>query len=251
MRYKEPVRKQTFEFKLVPVNELIPGKFQRDLSTGLKNKLRSSVSHGFVIPVICVETPDGLEVIDGQHRLAALDNPDAKVPVIIVPKEFRERPLHLNIEKGDNIKDKCTKIYNLYIYYFQENPELEERELLPAARFEPSLFTLAFAYQEKGLKSPSLVETVIKKFDHVIDGSLMYAIDLRRFRADKVVELENLVNDIAKEYGFNDFNLKKAVISKSSMALWGRQRNLGLEFEEGMDALMEKIELSDWSGFGD
>jgi len=253
MKYKEPVRGNVFEFKLVPINDFVGGQFQRNLSTGLVNKLVMSIDRGFVIPVVAVAKDNGeYEIIDGQHRIENLRkrSDDCMVPTIVVPEEFKFRPLLLNIEKGDNIKDKCDKIYNLYIWHAQNKPEIEEKELLPAAGFEPSLFTLAFSYNEFTLASPSLVETVTKKFDSVIDDTVESAIIERRNRARKVSDLANLVDEIALENGFKDFNLKRAMISKSSMVLWGRARLLDIDFYDGINSLMDQIEQTDWSGYG-
>ncbi len=251
MKYKEPVKKEELEFKLVKLSDLKIHEYQRDLSSGLVSKLANSLWNGFIMPLIVNKD---MEILDGQHRYIALkekilndENPE--VPVIVVPGTWEEIPLYLNIEKGDNVKDKCTKLYKLYMDKFMDDPSLKESELNPACQWQPYLWTLAFAYVEGNLPSPSLVETTIKKFDGGLDLCLDESIDIRRSRAEKVCRLADLVNEIASENGFRDFNLKKAVLTKSTSALWGRSRTLGLEFDQAIQELEDQISMTDWSGF--
>ncbi len=253
--YEEPVLGETFVFALIPREELYISPYQRDLSSTFVNKLLNSVGKGFIMPVIAVESPSGLEVIDGQHRLAALEKTLAHehdfIPTIILPSAFRDYPLFYNIEKGDNIKDKATKLWMLYKDKTAEQPELTERQLAACANYEPYLFTIAFAFCEAGLKSPSLVETVVKKLDNkeiveILETgvheplALEESMEERRLHAARAVDLEAKINEIAETYGFTDFNLKKSIISTSTQTLWGRKRKLDVSFDEGMDASWNK-----------
>jgi hypothetical protein len=252
MKFKEPVKGVEIECKVVRLSELRLHRYQRDLSSGLVGKLVNSIGYGFVNPLIVNSKG---EVLDGQHRIEALkkltSSEDPKVPVFVVPDSWELLPLRLNVEKTDNVKDKCTKLHKLYLDQFIENPEMSEVELNAASGYMPCLFTLAFSYCESGLKSPSLVETCIKKFDGIIEQPLMETITIRRLRGERVQELADLVDEIAMENGFRDFNLKKAVISKSTMQLWGRARSAGMDFDDAMSELVETIEMTDWSRFGD
>lgn len=256
LKFAEPMGGKTLEFALIPVSRLLPGEYQRDLSTGLVNKLLKSTSVGFAIPLVVTPAGDGrYEVLDGQHRLATLqkikEGVDVSIPCVITPPSmFKEHPLLLNLEKGDNIKDKCTKVHAVYMKALTLFPEKEESDLLPATSFQPHLFTLAFSYAEKGLASPSLVETVVKKFDSTLSGALSVVVSERRERAQKVSDLEGLVDSIARQNNIRDFNLKKAIISKSSMSLWGRSRSTGDDFDTSMQMLMSAIEETDWSAYG-
>lgn len=245
MRYQDPVSGEFLEMRLVKASDLTNGQFQRPLSKTLVNKLHVSVGTGFLVPVICVHVNGQLEVIDGQHRLQALIDargPDVAVPVIVVPEKWRYNPLLLNIEKGDNIKDKCHKVHALYMHYLETSPEAIERDLIAPA-IEPHLPTLAIAHVEQTLSSPSLVETLVKKLDSYLDMPMTQAIEERRRRAEKVCEVERLV----LELDIRDFNLRKAVISQTTMKLWGRKRMITTPFDEGMDAVIDTIIATDWS----
>lgn len=251
MKYKDPINGNQYEFKLINVADLRPGRYQRDISSGLVSKLWLSVAKGFVCPIIVNKD---YEILDGQHRLEALIKvvgEEAKVPCIVVTGDWDLLPLTFNIEKSDNIKDKCVKLHRLYLDLVDNEPHTNENDINRSCGNQPYLWTLAFAYVEEGLESPSLVENAVKKFDGRVDLDLINAVGERRRRAHKVKELSDLVNEIASEYGFRDFNLKRAVLSKSTMALWGRSRTLDVDFDEAIEQLIEQIELSDWSGYGD
>jgi len=209
------------------------------------------MEHGFFVPVVAVEGDDGrLVVVDGQHRLAAFRKvASGKVPVVVVPKEYALKPLLFNVEKSDNVKDMCEKAYLIYVDLVRVEPEGSERETIgPSVGYAGWLCNLAFAYKESGLKSPSLVESVVKKLDPLMmDDPLEAAVEVRRMRGGRLKELEELVLGICSEYGVSDFNLRKSIVSQASQELWGRRRSVGVGFEEGMVMLMDKIEEMDWS----
>ena len=254
MHYKEPVHGLDIEFTILPREVLIMSPFQRPLSNGLKNKLVSSISHGFIIPLVVIDSGNGLyEIIDGQHRLEGLDvmNETGKVPCIIVPIAFKFYPMMLNIEKADAIKDKCVKIAALYSWYVEHKPESPESDMIGAVSFQPSLFSLAMGYTTDVIPAPSLVETLANKVDNTLDMTVAEGLPERRRRGDRLGEICSEVNRIAEEVGFRDFNLKKAVVSKTTGLLWGRKRNVDVDFDEGVDAVLGQMRESDWWGFGE
>ena len=255
MKFKEPKQGVTLEFKLVPRHLLKVGEFQRDISPTLVNRLVGSVHYAFFIPLLVVEDGEGkYEVVDGQHRLASLDKTMAhefSVPCIIAPSWLKDLPIIMNIEKVDNVKDKATKLYKLYMKKVEVAPEMEERELERAAQFQPYLFTIAFSFMESDLKSPSLVETVVKLLDkNTFQIPLSEAVEERRARGKKVKELEDVVQNVASAVGVSDFNLKRAIVSRSKERLWGRKRNINEDFWEGMETLIATIMTTDWSWLG-
>ena len=260
MDYKEPIKGHIFKFEMIRRGDLVGFPYQRPFSSALSKKLINSVSAGFITPVIAVEGPNGYEVIDGQHRLATVDQvqygEDVLIPTIIVPEEFRNYPLFLNIEKSDNIKDKCQKLHRLYVDKAQTDET--ESDIMPAANYESYLFTMAFAHIESGLQSPSLVEPPIKKIDKSYltrqkENGLFEpmpvseAIEIRRARGVMARQLEDAVQAVADENSISDFNLKRAIVSKSSQALWGMRRKIDDPFEDAISSLIDQINEMDWS----
>jgi len=248
MKFKEPVKGLDLEIKLVALNDLYLSKYQRQPSPALTNRLVSSLDVGFIDPLLI--TPS-LEVIDGQHRIEALKkilSGDALIPCVVVPETLRHRPLAWNIEKVDNIKDISQKLYYLYMDV-SEWPESTEKNIGAASLYTPSYITLAFSFMENNLGSPSLVQGAVKKLDKefFIQTPLTEAVDIRRSMAMKARNLEDCVYETAEEWRINDFNLKKALITKSSQAIWGRKTKLEETFDEGMEKLIEEIRDGNWS----
>lgn len=248
-----PITKKTLIFTTLPYIKLMPGRYQRELSTTFSGKMSKSMVNGFLVPILVTPVDDEhYEVIDGQHRLYTMGNlgcqPDTLIPCVVLPPEYRDLPLIYNIEKDDNIKDICTKLYHLYIDHVENNPDETEMDLQSSALGQPYYITLAVAHREKGLESPSMVESVVKKLDRdFLPVELSEALDVRRVMADQVKALDLLVAETAGRYHITDYNLKKSIISKTSMDLWGRTRNLSETFDEGMDKIMAAIKSTDWS----
>lgn len=247
MKYQDPKTGKTLEFKLINRSELITGDFQRPLSTGLTNKLVDSISLGFISPVIV--TPN-LEVIDGQHRLAAMDKhlPDYEVPCVVVPMEFKHFPLALNVEKADAIKDKCEKLHKFYMWHVENTPDEGEMDYTRAVNYMSHLFPMAFAFKEFGLSSPSLVETCVKLLSGTfLETPFVESVEERRRQGEVIADLERSVAELAMENNIRDFNLKKAMVTSSKSSLWGRARGVNVDFYEGMAMLKMKIMETDWS----
>ncbi len=253
MNFLDPIQNTECRFEMLHRSKIVLSPYQRDLSTGLVNKLLVSVEKGFVVPLLVVENGELFEIIDGQHRIGAADKLrglDYYVPSIIVPYHFKNRPLYFNIEKSDNIRDQATKIYNLYQHYLEEEPDKIERELNSACNYMSYLVSISFAYREFDISSPSLIEAPCKKLDPTgfLDDPLSSAVITRRNRGRLIRDLENAVTTAAQEYNIKDFQLKNAIVSQASQRLWGpRVRHVDATFEDGIQELITEIEGADWS----
>jgi hypothetical protein len=267
MHFNEPVNQIGCQFDLVPRSRIKNSPYQRDLSGTLVNHLTGSLVEGFIIPVVLVDCPSATfdedhepilmyEMVDGQHRLGAADKNvqgDYLVPSIIVPRHFIERFLLFNIEKSDNIRDQATKVYNFYIAKHNHNSSLPENAFATAFGYMSYLISIAFAYRELNLQSPSLIESPCKKLDNksFLTEPLFASIEIRRQRATIIKLLEDTVQAICDNHHISDFNLKKAIISKASQELWGRKRNIMETFDGGMTSLIQEINSMDWSWMAD
>lgn len=263
LQFTDYTTQEQFTFALVPVKKLvIQDIYQRTLSNTFTNKLLNSLDFGFVVPLLVVPVENGnYAVIDGQHRLAAfrkLHNvqADTALPAIILPRQYKNIPLMFNIEHGDSLKDKLEKVWSLYLDHVQQASS--EKDLSRAVNFEFYLISLGFAYAEKGLKTPSLVESAVKKLDNeylgerLEDGtwaalSMQEALSERRRHAARIVELENAILSIADKYHVTDYNAKKSILSTSINNLWGRKRKLDVSFDDGMDSIFSMLENTDWA----
>lgn len=256
MEFKEPAHGLTCRFEMIHRSLLVNSPFQRAQATTLVNKLSASIYNGFIVPLIVVEEAGVYLYIDGQHRLAALDKivstNDFYVPCIVVPKHFKERPLIYNIEKSDNIRDISTKVYNLYMFFAESDPEMKEIDLAAPVNFMSYAISIAFAYVELGLKSPSLVEDLCSQVDKkkFFQDPLKDAIVFRRNYAVLIQRLENVVNETVETYGIKDFHLKEAIISKTKQKIWGSRAKIEMPFEQAIEQVIDGIQESDWSWMG-
>ncbi len=254
MTFVEPIRGVECTFEMIIRTSLVPSPYQRDLGTALVNKLLTSVDIGFIVPILVVQNNGVYEVIDGQHRLAAADKLKGRepyfVPCIILPERFKDRPLFFNIEKSDNIRDQATKVYNLYNHFLETAPDTIETTLAGSCGYMSYLISVAFAYREFEISSPSLVEPPCKKLDakSFLGEPLSTAVHIRRNRGMLLRDLESAVNRVCEENSIKDFQLKNAIISQSSQRIWGsRVRHVDSSFEDGIQELITAIEDGNWS----
>lgn len=254
VKYIDPIQGKEMAFAVVKRSQLVPSPYQRPISTGHVSKLSISMIGGFTIPVIVVEIQsDVFAYVDGQHRIAAADKSskeeDYEVPVIIVPAEFINLPLTFNIEKGDNIRDICEKVYAFYTDAVTEFPESTEQDFASTFSYETYAIPLAFAYKENNINSPSLVQPPVKKLEGKNWCKLPFpeSIEYRRSQGEIVSELEDTVLITAESYDISDFQLKRAMISQASRELWGGKRKVDADFSDGIRSLIDTIKTKDWS----
>ena len=252
MKFKEPISGEELEFLLLPLKQLKVSPFQREISKALVKNLSMSLTRGFIgVLTVYKDEQNGYVVLDGQHRLESVRSmlsPDAEIPCIVVPKKFLFQPLLYNVEKADSTKDLCQKLFREYEWFVENKPNEEEKDVFSIVTMgRPHLLSLAYGYGICGLKSPSLVDSVAKKLDSFLSAPIFEAREERVKRGNLLRELEEKVEEICGEYEVNDYNLRKAVVSRTSTKLWGRVRSLDVSFEEGMSMLMEALSEGDFS----
>lgn len=251
MKFKEPVNGEEFEFKLIPLKNLKVGGFQRPPSSKLTKDLEKSMVNSFIGVLIVVETePNVFDVIDGQHRLIGLRSflsDEDLIPCIIVSKKFKFQPLLYNVEKPDNTKDLCEKIWKEYEYFVEVYPDVSESEIFEKVTLNrPYLLSLAYAYKSCGLKSPSLVEVLSKKLDNFLNSPLKESREERILRGTEFREIERIIEEIVEPYGIRDFMVKKSLLAKTSMKIWGRKRIIEESFYEGIELIKTEFRENDW-----
>jgi ParB family chromosome partitioning protein len=172
---------------------------------------------------------------------------------IEIPVEFLDYVLIYNIEMADKIKDTCVKAHAFYLEKVSLWGEKLERELSPYLLGNPYYISLAFAHVENELASPSLVETAVKKFDTWVELPLFEALEERRRRGQMIASLAAAVNDAAINAGIEGsgaHELKKSIISKTNVALWGKKRSIEENFNDAILMMIEHINSTDWSFLG-
>ena len=251
MKYQEPVTGAELEFKLIPISKLRNAEFQRGVSKALVKSLSKSLTRGFTGILTVIENEEGLyNVLDGQHRLEGLKTileESKEIPCIVVPRQYNFQPLIFNVEKGDNVKDLCQKLFKEYEWFVANKPNEKEGDVFNVVTLgRPYLLSLSYSYGLCNLQSPSLVENVAKKFDNFLDEEILKGRDIRVKRGQLLADVESKVIEICDEYNVKDFNLRKAIVSKTSTKLWGRKRSIDESFEDGISMLLNALEEGDF-----
>jgi len=250
--WQEPIHGEKLILWSIPYMELEISPYQRKESTNLRNKLAASINIGFFSPLLVVRKEEKWLIIDGQHRKHAFMRAKGNFPMqcIEIPEKFMYYPLIFNIEKSDQIKDICVKVHAMYLDFVDNSGDKTERDLTEFLMDNPYYISLSFAHVEFELSSPSLVETSVKKFDDWAEGSLAETIYERRKRGELIANLAQTVEEVAERDGICGqaaFQLKKAIISKTNVGLWGRKRSIDETFDEAIAMMVDFILTKDWS----
>ncbi len=202
LEFQDPYHRQELKLKIVPIENLTVISHQRKPSPYHVKHLMNSIERiGFLVPLIVIEEGENqYTIIDGQHRyLAAKDLGIRELPVIVVPSKLKDLMMNFNIEKELNIREKGQVALAIYRQYLEKDPELIESDPVLMDSIEQAYYvTLGIGYEKQEKLSGSTFESILKKCDFFLDEKLKEAYLIREQRADKVIEANNLVKEIAQ-----------------------------------------------------
>jgi ParB family chromosome partitioning protein len=216
--YKEPLGGKPLLLVSVPIDKVTPTAFQRDVSDAHVRKLVRAMdkTRRFLDPVIMVRKDDSYQTPNGNHRLTALRELNAKAIVgLLVPEvEVAYQILALNIEKAHNLRERAIEVLRIV----RDVAELDKGEQdFELELEEPALVTLGFAYEQRGRLAGGAYNPVLKKVDGWLPGPFAKSIPERERRAEKVLALDDAVNDAVaklKEQGLTSPYLKSFVVAR-------------------------------------
>ena len=218
--YRDPVGGHWQVLAALPIDRVDPTPYQRDLSQPHVARLADAIDRldRFLDPIVAVRTDDGCyHTPNGHHRLAALRSLGARAVVaLVVPDpEVAHRILLLNTEKAHNLREKSLEVARLA----QGLAELDDRpERDYAMEFEePAFLTLGFCYQENGRFAGGSYHPVLKRVEQFSPAKLSRALETRRDRAARVLELDAAVSEAMKrlkERGFESPYLRPFVVAR-------------------------------------
>jgi len=226
----------------LPIDLVEPTPYQRDLSDAHVAKLCSALDRlgRYLDPMIVVRNDEGRYwTPNGNHRLAALRTLGARAAVaIVVPEpEVARRILLLNTEKAHNLRERALEVARLAenLALLDDRPEREfETEFE-----EPALITLGLCYMENGRFAGGAYHPVLKRIDKFLSSALPKALEIRRERAAKVMELEAAVAEAVrglKERGFDSPYLRAFVVARINPLRF--KRGAKAEFDETIDRMI-------------
>jgi ParB family chromosome partitioning protein len=220
--YREPLSGGLVVFAALPIDQISPTPFQRELSKTHAQRLSEVIPKvgRFLDPVVAVATKDGFMTPNGMHRLSAMNTLGAKaITALVVPEpEIAYRILALNTEKAHNLRDKALEVIRM-AHAMADAPDTAERhESELVLEFEqPALLTLGLCYEQNGRFSGGAYMPVVSRCEEFFDEPVSETLPRRQERADKLLELDRLVNEAVKklkESGFTSGYLKPVVVAR-------------------------------------
>src|SRR6185295_3893115 len=240
--YRDPLGGNWQLFAGLPIDLVEPTPYQRDLSDAHVAKLCSAIDRlgRYLDPMIVVRADTGRYwTPNGNHRLAAMRTLGARSAVaIVVPEaEVAHRILLLNTEKAHNLRERALEVARLA----QSLAELDDRpERQFEAEFEEAaLVTLGLCYMENGRFAGGAYHPVLRRIDKFLGAALPKALEIRRERAARVLELEEAVGAAVKalkDRGFESPYLRALVVARINPLRF--QRGAKAEFDETIDKML-------------
>ena len=240
--FREPLGGHWQVLAVLPVAKVEPTPYQRDLSDTHVARLADAIDRlgRYLDPIIAVPAAaGGYWTPNGHHRLAALRRLGAKaVTALVVPEpEVARRILALNTEKAHNLRERALEVSRLAeaLLDLDDRPEQEF-----ALEFEePALLTLGLCYRANGRFAGGVYHPVLKRVEAFLGQKLSKAMAVRRVRADKLVALDEAVNDAVKALkarGFESPYLKTFVVARINPLRF--QRGAKAEFEPTIERML-------------
>jgi ParB family chromosome partitioning protein len=218
-KYREPLGGHALLLVALPIEQVSPTPFQRDVSDAHVRKLTRAMdkTKRFLDPLIAVAADGKYWTPNGNHRLTALKELGAQsIVALLVPEpEVAYQILALNIEKAHSLRERAQEVVRMYRELAGVAPQKEGEYELEFE--EPALVTLGFAYEERGRLAGGAYHPVLKKVDGWLSSKLDAALEERERRAKVVLELDDAVNEAVqklKDKGLTSPYLKSFVVSR-------------------------------------
>ncbi|HET7363296.1 MAG TPA: ParB N-terminal domain-containing protein [Burkholderiales bacterium] len=221
--YNDPLGKQPLIVAVLPIDAVEPTPFQRDLSQAHHKRLADVLDRTgmFLDPIIAVTAPEkGFWTPNGRHRLEAMRRLGARaITALVVPKrEVAWQILALNTEKAHNLRDKSLEVIRIYRNLMDEGGQKSEKEVSYYLE-EASFVTMGLCYEKNPRFSGAVYNSFVRRLTELSDAPLAKALREHEKTAEKLLELDERVNEVVKKLkarGFVSPYLKSFVIARSN-----------------------------------
>ena len=219
--FADPLGKNPLVFAVLPIDEVEPTPFQRDLSQAHHRKLAGVLEKTgmFLDPVICVTAPKkGFWTPNGRHRLEAMRRLGAKsVTALVVPKrEVAWQILALNTEKAHNLREKALEVIRIYRGLIEEDSSRKESAFSFYLE-EASLVTMGICYERNPKFAGGAYNPTVRRLTEFSEESLAKSIKQHEKTADLLMDLDEKVGAAVaklKARGFVSPYLRTFVVSR-------------------------------------
>lgn len=241
-KYRDPLGGNWQILAALPLDKVEPTPFQRNLSETHVARVARAIDKldRYLDPIIAVPSGTGpYWSPNGYHRLGAMRELGAKsIIALVVPEpEVAHRILLLNTEKAHNLRERALEVARLAenLATLDDRPEREFE-----VEFEEApLITLGLCYEQNGRFSGGVYHPVLKRCDKFLTAKLPSALETRRERAAKLLELNELVNEAVKGMkarGLESPYLKAFVVARLNPLRF--QRKPTADFDETIDKMI-------------
>lgn len=266
--YREPFGEHWLILAALPIDQVEPTPFQRNLSDTHARKLEGVIAKlgRFLDPIITVhqevkDSPTRYWTPNGNHRLQAMKTLGAKTIIAIVVPEAAAayQILALNTEKAHNLRERALEVIRMYQELATLDDATEENYALEFE--EAALITLGLCYLENGRFSGGAYHPILRRSDQFIKKSLGSAIEVRRERAKALMDLDKTVVEkveALKAKGLTSPYLKSFVVARINPIRFRPKDAAPLGFDEVLDRMtkaaeklnVEKIKVEDLAKSG-
>jgi ParB family chromosome partitioning protein len=218
--YREPFGGNWLMLAALPLDQVEPTPYQRDLSETHMARLMNVISRigRFLDPIVAVRAEaQRYWTPNGHHRLMAMKSLGARsiLAIVIPERSSAYQILALNTEKAHNLREKALEVVRMY----QELARLDERsEEDYALEFEdPAFITLGFCYEARPRFSGGAYHPMLKRVDQFLKGPMGRDMEQRKHLAQRLLEIDDIVSDKVQQLkarGLNNPYLKAFVVAR-------------------------------------
>jgi ParB family transcriptional regulator, chromosome partitioning protein len=266
--YREPYGGRWLVTAALPIEQVEPTPYQRNLSDTHARKLESVIAKlgRFLDPIIVIrkaspDSPTRYWTPNGNHRLSAMRALGAKsIVAIVVPEASAAyQILALNTEKAHNLRERALEVIKMY----QELAKLDDAtEETYALEFEEgALITLGLCYLERPRFSGGAYHPMLRRVDAFLKKPLRAALEIRQARAKTVMELDDIVVEkvaALKAKGLTSPYLKSFVVARINPLRFRPKDAAPLSFDEALERMtkaaaklnVERVKVEDLAKSG-
>lgn len=221
--YLDPLGRLPLLLAVLPLDQVEPTPFQRDVSDAHHKKLADVLDRTgmFLDPIIAITAPKGgFWTPNGGHRLAAMRRLGARaITALVVPKrEVAWQILALNTEKAHNLKDKSLEVIRIFRNLMEEGADKAELEF--GYYFEEASFIkMGLCYEKNPRFSGGVYHSFVRRLTSFSSDSLAKALKVHERHVGTLLELDALVAEVVqklKAKGFVSPYLKTFVVARSN-----------------------------------
>jgi ParB family chromosome partitioning protein len=245
-QYLDPLGRTPLLLAVLPIEQVEPTPFQRDVSDAHHKKLADVLDRTgiFLDPIIAIAAPKhGFWTPNGGHRLAAMRRLGAKsITALVVPRrEVAWQILALNTEKAHNLKDKALEVIRIFRNLLEGNAAQPEKEF--GFYFEEaSYIKMGLCYEKNARFSGGLYHPFVRRLSTFREESLAHSLPVHERHAGLLLELDEKVVAVVqklKAKGFVSPYLKTFVVARSNPLRFMKEPP---ELEELIATIRGKVE---------